>query len=66
MCESSNSASSPLQFLKSCTLATWGALFKHEVLSKDAVIVQMAVKYLKVSMTNLVKVRLWCQCGCGA
>ncbi|XP_023819052.1 exportin-5 isoform X1 [Oryzias latipes] len=45
----------PSQFLKSCTLATWGALFKHEVLSKDAVIVQMAVKYLKVSMTNLVK-----------
>uniref|UniRef100_A0A8C7ZY62 Exportin 5 n=1 Tax=Oryzias sinensis TaxID=183150 RepID=A0A8C7ZY62_9TELE len=45
----------PSQFLKSCTLATWGALFKHEVLSKDAVIVQMAVKYLKVSMTNFVK-----------
>ncbi|XP_024152409.1 exportin-5 [Oryzias melastigma] len=45
----------PSQFLKSCTLATWGALFKHEVLSKEAVVVQMAVNYLKVSMTNFVK-----------
>ncbi|KAM7385564.1 hypothetical protein PAMP_001643 [Pampus punctatissimus] len=43
------------QFLKSCTLATWGALFKHETLSKEAVVVQMAVKFLKASMINLVK-----------
>ncbi|XP_068424542.1 exportin-5 isoform X2 [Clinocottus analis] len=43
------------QFLKSSTLATWGALFRHETLSKDAVVVEMAVKYLRASMTNLVK-----------
>ncbi|XP_072247044.1 exportin-5 [Leuresthes tenuis] len=43
------------QFLKSCTMSTWGALFRHETLSKDAVVVEMAVKYLKASMTNLVK-----------
>ncbi|XP_041866910.1 exportin-5 [Melanotaenia boesemani] len=43
------------QFLKSCTLPTWGALFRHETLSKDAVVVEMAIKYLKTSMTSLVK-----------
>uniref|UniRef100_A0A4W6DV81 Exportin-5 n=1 Tax=Lates calcarifer TaxID=8187 RepID=A0A4W6DV81_LATCA len=43
------------QFLKSSTLATWGALFRHETLSKDAVVVEMAVKYLRACMTNLVK-----------
>lgn len=46
-----------LQFLKSSTMATWGALFRHEALSKDAVVVEMAVKFLRASMTNLVKVR---------
>lgn len=48
-----------LQFLKSSTQATWGALFRHETLSKEAVVVEMAVKYLRASMTNLVKVRQW-------
>uniref|UniRef100_A0A669F213 Exportin-5 n=1 Tax=Oreochromis niloticus TaxID=8128 RepID=A0A669F213_ORENI len=43
------------QFLKSSTMATWGALFRHEALSKDAVVVEMAVKFLRASMTNLVK-----------
>ncbi|XP_034753551.1 exportin-5 [Etheostoma cragini] len=43
------------QFLKSSTLATWGALFRHETLSKDVVVVEKAIKYLKTSMTNLVK-----------
>uniref|UniRef100_A0A3B4ZEZ9 Exportin-5 n=1 Tax=Stegastes partitus TaxID=144197 RepID=A0A3B4ZEZ9_9TELE len=43
------------QFLKSTTLPTWGALFRHETLSKDAVVVEMATKYLRASMTNLVK-----------
>ncbi|XP_042358409.1 exportin-5 [Plectropomus leopardus] len=43
------------QFLKSSTLPTWGALFRHEALSKDAVVVEMAIKYLRASMTNLVK-----------
>ncbi|AWP13965.1 putative exportin-5 [Scophthalmus maximus] len=43
------------QFLKSSPQATWGALFRHETMSKDAVVVAMAVKYLKASMTNLVK-----------
>uniref|UniRef100_A0A3P8V400 Exportin 5 n=1 Tax=Cynoglossus semilaevis TaxID=244447 RepID=A0A3P8V400_CYNSE len=45
----------PSQFLKSSTLQTWGALFRHESLSKDAVVVEMAVKYLKACMVNLVK-----------
>lgn len=48
-----------LQFLKSSTMATWGALFRHEALSKDAAVVKMAVKFLRASMTNLVKVRSW-------
>ncbi|XP_073338739.1 exportin-5 isoform X2 [Pagrus major] len=43
------------QFLKSSTLATWGSLFRHETLSKEAVVVEMAIKYLRASMTNLVK-----------
>uniref|UniRef100_A0AAX7TLF1 Exportin-5 n=1 Tax=Astatotilapia calliptera TaxID=8154 RepID=A0AAX7TLF1_ASTCA len=43
------------QFLKSSTMATWGALFRHEALSKDAAVVKMAVKFLRASMTNLVK-----------
>ncbi|XP_047459747.1 exportin-5 [Mugil cephalus] len=43
------------QFLKSSTQATWGALFRHEILSKDMVVVEMAVKYIRTSMINLVK-----------
>uniref|UniRef100_A0A3Q0STW4 Exportin-5 n=1 Tax=Amphilophus citrinellus TaxID=61819 RepID=A0A3Q0STW4_AMPCI len=43
------------QFLKSSTLATWGALFRHETLSKDAVVVEIAIRFLRTSMTNLVK-----------
>uniref|UniRef100_A0A4W4ETG5 Importin N-terminal domain-containing protein n=1 Tax=Electrophorus electricus TaxID=8005 RepID=A0A4W4ETG5_ELEEL len=39
----------------SSTLTTWGNVFRHEVLSKDPVIVQMAIKYLKATTTNLVK-----------
>ncbi|XP_072292745.1 exportin-5 [Eucyclogobius newberryi] len=42
-------------FLKMSTLPTWGALFRHEALSKDPVIVEMAKKYMKTCMTNLVK-----------
>ncbi|KAJ0067114.1 hypothetical protein NL108_012836, partial [Boleophthalmus pectinirostris] len=42
-------------FLKMSTLPTWGALFRHEILSKDPVIVEMAKKYMKTCMTNLVK-----------
>lgn len=45
-----------VQFLRSCTQTTWGSMFRHEVLSKEPVIIQMAVKYLKAAMTNLVKV----------
>lgn len=45
------------QFLRSCTQTTWGNMFRHEVLSKDLVLVQMAVKYFNATMTNLVKVR---------
>ncbi|XP_028279678.1 exportin-5 [Parambassis ranga] len=43
------------QFLKSSTQATWGALFRHETLSKQPVVKEMAIKYLRASMTNLVK-----------
>uniref|UniRef100_A0A672G2Y2 Exportin-5 n=1 Tax=Salarias fasciatus TaxID=181472 RepID=A0A672G2Y2_SALFA len=43
------------QFLKSSTLPTWGALFRHETLSKDAVVAQMAIQYVRASMDNLVK-----------
>lgn len=43
------------QFLKSSTLSTWGSLFRHETLSKNGVIVDMAIKYLRASMINLVK-----------
>uniref|UniRef100_A0AAR2IJZ5 Exportin-5 n=1 Tax=Pygocentrus nattereri TaxID=42514 RepID=A0AAR2IJZ5_PYGNA len=46
----------PSQFLRSSTQTTWGNMFRHEVLSKDPVVAQMAVKYLKAAMTNLVKV----------
>lgn len=35
---------------------TWGNLFRHEILSKDPVIGQMAIKYLRVAKINLVKV----------
>lgn len=43
------------QFLKCSTMPTWGGLFRHETLSKEAVVVQMAIKYLRALMTNLVK-----------
>ncbi|XP_069000739.1 exportin-5 isoform X1 [Embiotoca jacksoni] len=43
------------QFLKSSTVSTWSALFRHETLSKDAVVGEMAIKYIRTSMTNLVK-----------
>ncbi|XP_070834219.1 exportin-5 isoform X1 [Chaetodon trifascialis] len=43
------------QFLKSSTLNMWGSLFRHETLLKEAVVVEMAIKYLRASMTNLVK-----------
>lgn len=45
----------PSQFLKYATLPTWGGLFRHETLSKDPVILEMAKKYMKTCMTNLIK-----------
>ncbi|XP_048061810.1 exportin-5-like isoform X2 [Megalobrama amblycephala] len=45
----------PSQFLRSSTQMTWGNLFRHEILSKDPVIGQMAIKYLRVAKINLVK-----------
>uniref|UniRef100_A0A3Q2ZQC4 Exportin 5 n=1 Tax=Kryptolebias marmoratus TaxID=37003 RepID=A0A3Q2ZQC4_KRYMA len=42
-------------FLKSCTGPTWSTLFKHETLSKVPVVVEMAMRYLKASMTTLVR-----------
>ncbi|KAK7901392.1 hypothetical protein WMY93_018161 [Mugilogobius chulae] len=41
--------------LKSSTLPIWGALFRHEILSKDPVIIEMAKKYMKTCTTNLVR-----------
>lgn len=46
----------PPQFLRSSTQITWGALFRHEVLSRDPLLLAMIPKYLRASMTNLVKV----------
>ncbi|XP_076017062.1 exportin-5 isoform X2 [Genypterus blacodes] len=43
------------QFLKSSTQIIWGSLFRHEILSKDPVVLEMAIKYLRATMTNLVK-----------
>ncbi|XP_015276977.1 PREDICTED: exportin-5 [Gekko japonicus] len=45
----------PSQFLRSSTQITWGALFRHEVLSRDPVLLAIIPKYLRASMTNLVK-----------
>ncbi|XP_072526309.1 exportin-5 [Salminus brasiliensis] len=45
----------PSQFLRSSTLTTWASIFRHEVLAKDPTLAQMAVKYMKATMTNLVK-----------
>ncbi|XP_073729012.1 exportin-5 isoform X2 [Misgurnus anguillicaudatus] len=45
----------PSQFLRSSTQLTWGNLFRHEILSKDAVVVEMAIKYLNAARINLVK-----------
>lgn len=44
------------QFLRSSTQITWGAVFRHEVLSHDPLLLAMIPKYLRASMTNLVKV----------
>nr|XP_054485517.1 exportin-5 isoform X2 [Agelaius phoeniceus] len=46
----------PSQFLRSSTQITWGALFRHEVLSRDPLLLAVVPKYLRASMTNLVKV----------
>ncbi|KAM5263125.1 exportin-5 [Ctenodactylus gundi] len=45
----------PSQFLRSSTQMTWGALFRHEILSRDPVLLAIIPKYLRASMTNLVK-----------
>uniref|UniRef100_A0A8C1Z282 Exportin 5 n=1 Tax=Cyprinus carpio TaxID=7962 RepID=A0A8C1Z282_CYPCA len=45
----------PSQFLRSSTQMTWGNLFRHEILSKDPVVGQMAIKYLRAARINLVK-----------
>ncbi|XP_069464930.1 exportin-5-like [Ambystoma mexicanum] len=44
------------QFLRSTTQITWGALFRHDVLSRDPLLLAMIPKYLRAAMTNLVKV----------
>ncbi|OBS58406.1 hypothetical protein A6R68_10442 [Neotoma lepida] len=45
----------PSQFLRSSTHMTWGALFRHEILSHDPSLLAIIPKYLRASMTNLVK-----------
>ncbi|XP_005666094.2 exportin-5 [Sus scrofa] len=45
----------PSQFLRSSTQMTWGALFRHEVLSRDPLLLAIIPKYLRACMTNLVK-----------
>ncbi|KAJ8248631.1 hypothetical protein GJAV_G00244070 [Gymnothorax javanicus] len=45
----------PSQFLRSSTQISWAALFRHEILSKDPVVVKMTVQYLKATLSNLVK-----------
>ncbi|KAJ3610775.1 hypothetical protein NHX12_022866 [Muraenolepis orangiensis] len=45
----------PSQFLKSSTQIMWGTLFRHEILSKVPAVKEMALKYLKVTKTNMVK-----------
>ncbi|KAG3289529.1 exportin 5, transcript variant X2 [Ictidomys tridecemlineatus] len=45
----------PSQFLRSSTQMTWGALFRHEILSHDPLLLAIIPKYLRASMTNLVK-----------
>ncbi|MBN3324059.1 XPO5 protein, partial [Atractosteus spatula] len=45
----------PSQFLRSSTQVTWGSFFRHEVLSKDPVIIEMTSKYMRATMTNFVK-----------
>ncbi|XP_026551333.1 exportin-5 isoform X2 [Pseudonaja textilis] len=45
----------PSQFLRSSTQITWGALFRHEVLSRDPVLLAIIPNYLRACMTNLVK-----------
>uniref|UniRef100_A0A9J8BHA1 Importin N-terminal domain-containing protein n=1 Tax=Cyprinus carpio carpio TaxID=630221 RepID=A0A9J8BHA1_CYPCA len=47
--------SHPSQFLKSSTQITWGNLFRHEILSKNPVVGQMAIKYLRAARINLLK-----------
>uniref|UniRef100_A0A8D2J1R2 Exportin-5 n=1 Tax=Varanus komodoensis TaxID=61221 RepID=A0A8D2J1R2_VARKO len=46
----------PSQFLRSSTQITWGALFRHEILSRDPLLLAIIPNYLRASMTNLVKV----------
>nr|XP_056708505.1 exportin-5 [Euleptes europaea] len=46
----------PSQFLRSSTQITWGAIFRHEILSHDPLLLAIIPKYLRASMTNLVKV----------
>uniref|UniRef100_A0A671T661 Importin N-terminal domain-containing protein n=1 Tax=Sinocyclocheilus anshuiensis TaxID=1608454 RepID=A0A671T661_9TELE len=45
----------PSQLLRSSTQMTWGNLFRHDILSKDTVVGQMAIKYLRAARISLVK-----------
>ncbi|KAM5163438.1 exportin-5 [Mantella aurantiaca] len=45
----------PSQFLKSSTLMTWGSLFRHDLLSKDPALLAIVPEFLRVSMSNIVR-----------
>ncbi|XP_049592535.1 exportin-5 [Syngnathus scovelli] len=42
-------------FLKSSTMATWTSMFKHETLSQQPVVVEVALKFLRTAISNLLK-----------
>ncbi|KAK1170946.1 exportin-5-like [Acipenser oxyrinchus oxyrinchus] len=46
----------PSQFLRSSTQVIWGSLFRHKILSKDPMTMAVTSRYVRASMTNLVKV----------
>ncbi|KAG9464895.1 hypothetical protein GDO78_019239 [Eleutherodactylus coqui] len=45
----------PSQFLRSSTLVTWGSLFRHDILSKDAALKAIIPEFLRISMRNTLK-----------
>ncbi|KAG8430021.1 hypothetical protein GDO86_018630, partial [Hymenochirus boettgeri] len=46
----------PSQFLVFSTLATWGSIFRHEVLSRDPQLLAVVPEFLRAAMVNMAKV----------